>query len=273
MASKSLNTKSKNSPRSHSTGSVSNSTISAKSATDDSSYTKGTNVDYGIRKYLADILTSSRFILAIALLILAFVGDHTNHHFIALLTDNAFVIFLIAEITDIFDGTCARKWPFPKNHIPKYRKYAPLADMISDALLAAAQVLFVTLQLDPIAGGIIIFFYVVICGSIEMVVYGELFGHPDHCKPWSLAYRNFPLAKKIILVRRVCYALCLGITNAIILFGTSWPIGVKIALFILGCSICVFSWFFLRQRRKNISRNAVQLEQKLTQKAEKQHKH
>ena len=214
-------------------------------------------------RYLADLLTSVRFVLSIALLVLAIAGEPANHNY----SDAAFVIFLIAELTDTFDGTCARKWPFPKNHVPKYRKYAALFDMVSDALLAAAQVLFVTTQINLIAGLVIIFFYVVICGAIELIVYGEFFGHPDHCKPWSLAYRNFPLAKKIILVRRNCYALCLGITNAFILFNTNWPLPVKIGGFILGCSILLFAWFFLRQRRENISRDAVGIEKKLTAKA------
>ena len=211
-------------------------------------------------RYLADLLTSVRFVLAVILLVQAIVGSPA---------ENAFIIFLVAEITDIFDGTCARKWPFPKNKIPKYRKFAALYDMVSDALLAAAQVLFVTLQINLVVGLIIIFFYVVVCGVIELIVYGKLFGHPDNCTPNSLAKRNFPLAKKIVLVRRFGYALCLGITNAVILFATSWPLAVKIALFILGCSICVFAWFFLRQRRQNISRDATKIEKELTKKAQK----
>ena len=144
-------------------------------------------------RYLADLLTLSRFILGIVLLVLAFAGGSA---------DAAFVIFLTAELTDTFDGTCARKWPFPKNKIPKYRKYAALYDMVSDALLAVAQVLFVTLRINVIAGLIVIIYYTVICGTIELIVYGKLFGHPDNCTKNSLTRRNFPLAKKIVLARR-----------------------------------------------------------------------
>ena len=211
-------------------------------------------------KYLADLLTSSRFILSIVLLILAFVGSPA---------ENAFIIFLIAELTDTFDGTCARKWPFPKNKIPKYRKYAALYDMVSDVLLAAAQVLFLMLQVNFIAGLIIIIFYTVVCGIIELIIYGKFFGHPDNCTPNSLAKKNFPLAKKIILARRYLYTICLGIANAFILFATDWPNPIKYGLFIFGCSIFVFIWFFLRQRRKNISRDAVKIEKELTKKAKK----
>ena len=209
-------------------------------------------------RYLADILTSIRFILSIALLVLAFAGGTP---------EVAFIIFLTAELTDTFDGTCARKWPFPKNKIPKYRKYAAQFDMVSDALLAIAQVLFCALQVNWIVGLVVIIYYTVICGIIELIIYGKLFGHPDNCTKNSLTRKNFPLAKKIVLTRRYLYTICLGIVNAFILFATSWPDPVKYGLFIFGCSIFVFIWFFLRQRRKNVSRDAVEIEQNLTKKS------
>ena len=214
-------------------------------------------------RYLADILTSSRLILSIILLVLAFVGSPA---------ENAFIIFLVAEFTDTFDGTCARKWPFPKNKIPKYRKYAAQFDMVSDVLLAAAQVLFLTLQVNLVAGLVIIAYYMVVCPAVELIVYGKFFGHPDNCTPTSLTKRNFPLAKKIVLARRYLYTICLGIVNAFILFATHWPDPVKYGLFVFGCSIFVFIWFFLRQRRKNISRDAVDIEKKLTAKSKNSHK-
>ncbi len=208
-------------------------------------------------RYLADLLTLSRFILASILLVLAFVGSPA---------ENAFIIFLTAELTDTFDGTCARKWPFPKNKTPKYRKYAALYDMVSDALLAVAHVLFCTLQVNWIVGLVVIIYYTVICGTIELIVYGKLFGHPDNCTKNSLTKRNFPLAKKLVLARRYLYTICLGIVNAFILFATNWPDPVKYGLFIFGCSIFVFIWFFLRQRRQHVSRDAVEIEKQLSRK-------
>lgn len=205
-------------------------------------------------KYLADILTGSRFILALVLLVLAFVGSPA---------EDAFIIFLVAVLTDAFDGTCARKWPFPKNKTPKYRKYAAQFDMAADVLLAAAQTLFLLLQVDIVAGMVVLGFYA-LCAVLELVLYGKFLGHPDNCTPNSLARRNFPLAKKIVLARRYGYAICLGVVNAIILFATSWPEPVKIGLFLLGCAIYVFVWFFLRQRRENVSRDAVDIEKKLS---------
>ena len=211
-------------------------------------------------RYLADILTFSRLILAIALFVVAFSGGSA---------ETAFIIFLTAELTDTFDGTCARKWPFQKGKEPKYRKYAAKYDMISDVLLTAAQIVFVTLRINWVFGLIVIVYYLASSVIGDLIVYGKILGHPDDCTKNSLTKRNFPLAKKIILVRRCIYTICLGIVNAVILFSTNWPIPVKCILFAFGCSIFVFIWFFLRQRRKNISRDAVEIEKSLSKSANK----
>ena len=209
-------------------------------------------------RYLADILTSIRFILALALIYGCVM--HSGG------PEAAFIIFLVAELTDAFDGTCARKWPFPKDKTPKYRKYAAKFDMVSDALLAGAQVLFLTFRVNWVIGLVIIIYYAISSIGGDLLVYGKLMGHPDDCTKNSLAQKNFPVAKKIILTRRYLYTICLGVTNALILFATSWPEPVKWGLFAFGCLIFVFMWFFLKQRRQNISRDAVNIEEKLAKK-------
>lgn len=211
-------------------------------------------------KYLADLLTLARLILSIILITMAFVGGAP---------EAAFIIFLVAELTDAFDGTCARKWPFPKDKTPKYRKYAAKFDMIADVLLTGGQVLFLTLQVNQIAGIIIMVYYFISSVGGDLLVYGKILGHPDDCTPGSLARRNFPLAKKIILTRRYIFALCLGVVSLFILFATNWSDLVKYSLVGFGCLIFVFAWFFLRQRRHNISRDAVDIEAKLTASARK----
>lgn len=212
-------------------------------------------------RYLADILTFSRLILSIILLIMAFAGGSP---------EAAFTIFIIAELTDAFDGTCARKWPFPKDKTPKYRKYAAKFDMFADVLLAGAQVLFLTLRVNWLIGLIVIVYYAISSVGGDFLVYGKLLGHPDDFTKNSLMDRNFPLAKKIILTRRYLYTICLGIVNVLILFATSWPTSIKICLILLGCFIFIFAWFFLSQRRKNISRDAVDIEKKLSAKNKSQ---
>ena len=215
-------------------------------------------------RYLADILTLTRFVLAIILFLLAGLGGTP---------EAAFIIFLVAELTDVFDGTCSRKWPFPKNQIPKYRKYAAKFDMFADILLAGAQVLFLTLRVNSVLGLGIIIYYFVTAGGGDLWVYGKVVGHPDDCRKNSLIHRNFPLAKKIILARRYLYVACLGLVNVVILFSTGWSTLVKIILVILGCACFVFAWFFLSQRRQHISRDAVELEKTFAATAKKSRRH
>ena len=90
-----------------------------------------------MKKYLADILTLTRVVLALILLAGAFLNMPI---FVGLL------VFLFAELTDAFDGTCAAKWPFPKNKTPKYRKYSAKFDIFADGLLAFAMMMFFTLR-------------------------------------------------------------------------------------------------------------------------------
>lgn len=212
-------------------------------------------------RYLADLLTLTRLILATVLLILDITGGIS--------AEAVFIIFIIAELTDAFDGTCARKWPFPKNKTPKYRKYAAKFDMFADVILCGAQVLFVINHVNQPVGLAIAIYYVVSSIGGDLLVYGKILGHPDDCAKNSLMKKNFPLAKKIILARRYLYAFCLGLVNVIILFATSWPLPVKISLFIFGCLIYLFVWFFLRQRRQNISRDAVDIEKTLSKQSKK----
>ena len=210
-----------------------------------------------MKKYLADLLTLIRFILAITLIFMAF-----NQGDIA----TAFLVFIFGELTDAFDGTCANKWPFPKDKIPKYRKYAVKYDIFTDMLLIFSMLLFFTMRVSPIAGIIIFFGGGAIAFIVELIVYGKLMGHPDDFKPGSLSAHNFPLARIIVLARRKLYIATIVFVAVWTLYASSWSHEVKLIIAAIAAVIGIFLWFFLAQRRHNISRNAVKIEKKLTQK-------
>lgn len=210
-----------------------------------------------MKKYFADLLTFTRIILSITLIVMAFsYGD----------IGIGFLVFVIGELTDAFDGTCAAKWPFPKNKIPKYRKYAAKYDMFADILLIISVMLFFLMRVNLAAGLIIGLSYGILAAIIDFIVYGKIMGHPDDFKPNSLSARNFTLAKKIILVRRKIYIALIALIATWTLYASDFILGVKIAITVVAILISVFLWFFLSQRRHNISRDAVNIEKKLSQK-------
>lgn len=206
-------------------------------------------------RYLADILTFSRMSLALFLIIWGVIGGNV---------DVFIVTFALAELTDSFDGYCSRKWPF-KNP-PAYRKYAVAFDIAADMLLWFAAVLFFTLRINLTAGLIVMFGVAALAGLIEIIVYRRFFGHPDNFAKGSLCDRNFPLAKKIVMARRWLYLATIALVICWALWVTSWPLAVKCVLYGVAVVVAVFLWCFLKTRRKNISRDAIDIEKKLSSK-------
>lgn len=210
-----------------------------------------------MKKNLADLLTLTRFILAIVLIVLSFTGGALSA---------GFLVFVLGELTDAFDGTCATRWPFPKNKTPWYRKYAAKYDMFTDGLIIVAMLFFFIMRVNLTAGLVIGLGYGIVSTVIEFVVYGKIMGHPDDFKPGSLSAKNFPLAKKIILARRMVYLLLLATVAIWTLYASEWTLVTKIIITSVATLIAIFLWFFLAQRRHNISRDAVSIEQKLSRK-------
>ncbi len=208
-----------------------------------------------MKKYLADILTLTRVVLALILLAGAFLNMPI---FVGLL------VFLFAELTDAFDGTCATKWPFPKNKTPKYRKYSAKFDILADGLLAFAMMMFFTLNVNLVAGLIIYISYPLIGTILEYIVYGKFMGHPDDCTPNCLIRRDFKKAKTIIMVRRNTYLGLIILVSVWTLYASELPRMLKIIMTIISALTGVFLWFFLSQRRHFISRDATEIEDKLS---------
>lgn len=206
-------------------------------------------------RYLADLLTLTRFILAIVLLFLSFTRVEIA---------TGFLIFILGELTDAFDGTCATKWSFPKDKTPWYRKYAAKYDMLSDALLAFAMIVFFVFRVDFVAGLVIFLVYSVVALAVEYTVYGKLFGHPDDCTKNSLMKKDFKRAKKIVMARRNFYLALIALVATWTLYASEWPLAAKITITVIALAISTFLWFFLAQRRHHISRDAVDVENKLS---------
>ena len=207
--------------------------------------------------YIADLLTFSRITLSLALIVMALIGAPIHA---------GFLVFMLGEITDALDGTAATRWPFPKHKTPRYRKYAVKYDMFADGLLAFATILFFTLRVNHIAGMIIFVIYPLIATILEFIIYGKFMGHPDDCTKTSLMCRNFKLAKTLVLTRRNVYLAIMFSISIWMLYASEWPLAVKNTILAIGLAGSLFFWIFLAERRHHISRDAVDLERKLSKK-------
>ncbi len=214
-----------------------------------------------MKKYLADILTFTRIILAIILIAIAVIPNESKD-----LNCIAFSLFVLGELTDAFDGTCATKWPFPKGKAPKYRKYAAVYDIVADILLAGGLALFFLNKINLTLGLTVGIVYSVIAIALDFIIYGKFLGHPDTATKNSLVHKNFDLAKTIVLTRRNIYLALIFAATTVTLYDSSWPLEVKITITVIAVAICIALWIFLAQRRHNISRDAVDIEKKLSKK-------
>lgn len=208
-----------------------------------------------MKKYLADILTLIRFVSAIILLVMAFTGGDLGA---------GFLVFIIGELTDAFDGTCATKWPFPKGKAPWYRKYAAKYDMYADFLLGISMAVFFSARVDLVAGLVILFGYGTVAFILDLIIYGKFMGHPDDFKKFSLMAHNFKLARRLVLARRMVYLALVALAAAWTFYASSWPLAAKIIITIIATIVSIYLWFYLAQRRHHISRDAVDIEQKLS---------
>lgn len=165
--------------------------------------------------YLADILTALRVCGVVAILSLAVFGD-------AGATLAVLVVFVLAELTDAFDGICARRWPYPRDGKYRWwRYYAEEIDQIADLTLGAVTTLFVGLHLS--AGLALAILACVFCLAIPVQLWRNyrIRRIPNE--------EDDPLRVRVILARRALYLV--GIA-ALILCLLTHLLGGDLALWV-----------------------------------------
>ena len=160
--------------------------------------------------YLADVLTALRFVGAVAILCLCGVGPEGAAAVLA--------VFVIAELTDAFDGECARRWPYPMDGKRRWwRVQAETLDQVADLALAAAVLLFVGLHLQPVLAVTILIVTVIVAVPVQVWRNQRIRRIPNE--------DDDPLRVRVVLARRVLYlagisALVLALLIAVL--GDNW---------------------------------------------------
>ena len=199
-----------------------------------------------VASYIADILTFTRLCLAVFLMVLIIVDGKPEW---------ALIVFSLGELTDAFDGTCSRVWPFEKGKEPKYRKYAEKYDIFTDLLLLSMMALYVVIRVN-VWMWFMIGIVVVFCTVVELIAYRRIMGHPNDCSPKSLYAKNPEFTEKLLLFRRKAAYIPSIITGIILtLLATSWSWTVRGIILGVAAVIGIFLWFFLRARRKKVARD------------------
>ena len=160
--------------------------------------------------YLDDVLTALRFVGAVVISCLCGVGPEVAAAVLA--------IFVLAELTDAFDGECARRWPYPADGKRRWwRVHAETLDQVADLALAAAVLLYVGLYLQPVLAVTIFIVTVVVAVPVQIWRNQRIRRIPNE--------DDDPLRVRVILARRVLYLagiVALVLTLLVAVLGDNW---------------------------------------------------
>lgn len=195
--------------------------------------------------YLADILTALRVAGVVAILSLAIGGD-------ADAAGAVLVIFILAELTDAFDGSCARRWPYPDDGKRRWwRIYAEEIDQIADLSLGVVTTLFVGLHLSVGLAWAIVACALFLAIPVQLWRNYRISRIPNE--------DDDPLRVRVILARRLLYLV--GIAALILcllarVIGANWAAWVLVAA-LAAVSVTILIHFKVdRLRRDKPKENA-----------------
>lgn len=199
-----------------------------------------------MKKYfLADVLTFLRVICAILILVGCFLGFSSG-----------VILFLFAfgELTDAFDGICARKWPYPNEGRGYFwRRYIKIIEPTTDISLGLATLLFITMRVSLVAGIVLILIAMVIGFSVQIIAYGGVFKKIATATRNSLFRKNPRAATRIVLFRRnVLYVGAIAVIVLTLLWDTEVEQTAKILLTMVAVMIGIVIWVIKVDRRTEV---------------------
>lgn len=185
-----------------------------------------------MKKYhIADVLSTIEVICACAIFALTFTGAPP---------DIVIWIFALGELCDAFDGICARKWHYPNDGKKRWwREHASELDILSDLLIGAAILLYLTTRINLALGLVIIFSAFIIGFAVQILVKWK--STEKLLDSWSPKIANFlckstwfcwlttwfdfhrKVSLVLILIRRYLYVAAIGVIIVQLIFATSWP--------------------------------------------------
>lgn len=192
--------------------------------------------------YLADVLTTLRFVVVAAILYLALGSGATATGLLAdpqVATAAVLALFIFGELTDAFDGAAARKWPYPVDGKRRFwRRYVEVVDQVADLALGAVTLLYIGLKMPGGDAFALVILVVTLLVAIPIQIWRKhrIVRIPDE--------DDDPLRVRVILARRVLYLLAIAAIILFLLFAlvTDWPTRTLIVAVALVAALAL-AWF------------------------------
>lgn len=202
-----------------------------------------------MKKYhIADLLTLSRFLLAVALFVLVFTISEPKNRLVLLL-------FSLGSLTDALDGEFARKYPYPKDGKARWwRKYQfdydlyqyEINDIVADLLLGLATLVYIAKWISPLLGG----FYLGASIGVGLFVYfvtdQAVFNTPRGLGTFEVIEE---IRTAIVLYRRKWYGGGIAIVIFTLILAAKFHVLITIPLILLGMLIGIYIIYLKRETR------------------------
>lgn len=175
-----------------------------------------------MKKYFtADVLSLTEIVMGLTLIAMTILETPA---------DVVIWVFIAGQLCDAFDGIAARRWPYPPMDPPYWWRIPRVVQCIehtSDILLIGALAVYLLTQDNPIIH------YLTLFGSVAIIVFCIWIEACIKCLRFQppLSYEQ---RRTLIRRRRYVYLLGIAIGIAELIFCTSWPFWLKLALCLVG---------------------------------------
>lgn len=153
--------------------------------------------------FLADALTYFRIVVGIGILFVTFFGGAT--------TDQVFMAFILGELSDAFDGVCARTFLYPNDGRKRWwRTYASEIDQVADILLGLSILAYTIVRVDSRFGIFVLSMAIAIAVPIQLT------------KNWIGEHFGEKIRTLLVLFRRYLYVIAIFLVGIVVARQTAW---------------------------------------------------
>ncbi len=192
-----------------------------------------------MKKYhIADLLTLSRLLVGVAILVLTFTIQEPKNRLIL-------TLFSVGSLTDALDGEFARKYKYPNDGKRRWwREYNfdyclyqyEINDIIADLVIGTMTLIYIARWISPFFGGIYLGATFGVGIFVSATTNSELFTHPQEVGTSRIIEE---IRVFIILKRRKWYARGIAVVILTLIIAAKFPLIVTALLILTGIIVAI----------------------------------